>query len=61
MCSTLRQTYRHLVQQQIVRQMMSSHNTQRSRGGNAGWETGGIFTLFSAVAFCGALAQAHLG
>ncbi len=61
MCSTLRQTYRHLVQQQIVRQIMLSHNMQRSEENSGIWEAGGIFALFSAAALCGTLAQTHLG
>ena len=58
MYQTIRQAYRHLVQQQIVRREMRSVRTRRQ---NAFWETGGMTALFSAAAACGLLAQAHLG
>ncbi len=55
----LRQTYRHLVQQAIVRQEMRSVHPSFQR--SMAWETGGIAALLSAAAACGILAQAHLG
>jgi len=61
MRQTIRQTYRHFVQQQIVRQIMLSQKRRSSSWESGGWETRGIFTLFSAAAACGVLAQVHLG
>ena len=53
----LRQTYRHLVQQTIVRQEMRSLRLSSQRG--MAWEAGGIAALFSIAAICGTLAQVH--
>ncbi len=55
----IRQAYRHLIQQAIVRQEIRL--MQQARTQSAAWETGGVAALFSAAAVCGALAQAHLG
>ncbi len=61
MYQLLRQTYRHFVQQQSVRQIMAPQNARGANWGNKGWETGGILALFSAAAVCGTLAQLHCG
>ena len=61
MSLSFQQAYRHLVQEHSVRQMLRSQNTRRGGGKDGGWEAGGIFALFSAAAFCGTLAQLHLG
>ena len=59
MYALVQQTYRHLVQQAIVRQEMRSLRQAYKQG--AAWEIGSITALFSAAALCGTLAQAHLG
>lgn len=57
----LRQTYRHLVQQAIVRQEMRSSMLRHTPAPGLAWQGSGIAALFSAAAFCGTLAQVHLG
>ncbi len=61
MRQSLQQSYRHLVQQQIVRQIMASQKTWPKGWNNGAWEISGLFALFSAAAVCGALAQIRLG
>ena len=75
MQQSIRQTYRHIVQQHIVRQDCfprtascgtrpgGQANMRGMSGGKEGmaWEAGGVLALGIAAAFCGALAQAHLG
>ena len=75
MRQSIRQTYQHIVQQHIVRRdcfpRKASNGTRpggeahtrgmiRGKDGMA-WETGGILALTVAAAFCGVMAQAHLG
>ena len=75
MQQSIRQTYRHIVQQHIVRQdcfprkascgtrLGGQAHTQGMAVGREGmvWEAGGVLAMMSAAAFCGVLAQAHLG
>ncbi len=75
MQQSIRQTYRHIVQQHIVRQDCFPRKAspgarvggQMHMGGMAarkegmGWEAGGVLALTAAAAFCGVLVQVHLG
>ncbi|MGI4792209.1 MAG: hypothetical protein ACRYFS_25575 [Janthinobacterium lividum] len=59
MYQTLRQTYQHVVQQQIVHWEMSIGRRTHRQG--MSWEIPSILALFSAAIACGTLAQIHLG
>ncbi len=72
MQQAIQQTYRHLVQQHIVRQQLTQQEAPRTAGRDAdaekrahargmAWEMGGVLALFAAATAAGILAQAHLG
>ena len=59
MVQTIRQTYRHLVQQHLVQREMRS--LRQAPATRKTWEVAGVAVLFAAAVDCGVLAQIHLG